>query len=830
MATNDKDSTNRLAITQSNVQETTITIRLQLPTGGLWKKQVKLLLFLSAVVCGVIGNSVLQIERNYASGVPWVWSAFFIWLFAEAHDNWDQINLWWRRQDRLGKSRLLARIIPVGLTLSGAILLIESVSAGSETFLGIARLAAARIALAFIIWIAIDIANILTRRRVGPSPRISGWITAPDDSPETINPGLTFEPFFWRHVEKARIMLLAMAIFSSTVIWTNTTGNLVELPTILLWIGNAALWALVFAPSKWSFLIWLRERIYAFRSIQWRQHRWVIIAFMMIMVFGMGFRLVDLNTVPRDMIPADHADDILDAYGIMQGRYHIMMIHGQAREPMHMYSMALLAQLPGLGFNFLTLKLVSAIEGLLALPVLFWMGIELMGSKSRKLGIVVGLMLAGLVAVSYWHVVIARSATRSQLTTVFTALVMIYLARALRHNRRSDFVILGLLIGFGMYAAPSTRAIPLAVVAALVLSLFLRQMSWQKRLNGVIHLAVTGLVAFMICLPMYHFSLENPFAFSVNFTEHLFGVEPGQPVQIDMAIIAQTFLSNIGSALGMFNWMGDTNWRWSVSFAPALDIFTGSFLVLGAASWLVRLIKFRRDPVEWMVPVVIFAMLLPLLLNIAYPFNNPNNTRASGAIPGIYLIAAVPIACVSLRLAHLFPGKFGRSLGLIFCAAVLLLANHRNTSLFFGRFPKVYEPAPYSHIGSVMRGFAESDGAWGNAIIIPYPAYWDERNISIEAGQPALRNAAWLSDVPAFIDDARRRTDDYRLNPNRDLLFIYAPEDAETARRLPEWFPRGRELELITYVSPTHRQHKFMLYRAQALGEEDLDRFLSQHS
>ena len=182
MATNDKDSTNRLAITQSNVQETTITIRLQLPTGGLWKKQVKLLLLLSALVCGVIGNSVLQIERNYASGVPWVWSAFFIWLFAEAHDNWDQINLWWRRQDRLGKSRLLARIIPVGLTLSGAILLIESVSAGSETFLGIARLAAARIALAFIIWIAIDIANILTRRRVGPSPRISGWITAPDDS------------------------------------------------------------------------------------------------------------------------------------------------------------------------------------------------------------------------------------------------------------------------------------------------------------------------------------------------------------------------------------------------------------------------------------------------------------------------------------------------------------------------------------------------------------------------------------------------------------------------------------------------------------------------
>ena len=828
--TDDNDSTNKLAKTQSNVQKTTITIRFQLPTSGFWRKQVKLLLFLSAVVCAVIGNSVLQIERDYASGTPWVWSAFFIWLFAEAHDNWDQIKLWWRRHDRLGKSRLLARTIPAGLAATGAFLLVESVSATRESFLGAVELAMARFALAFIFWVGIDIANNLIRQRVGPTPRFSGWITAPEDSPETINPDPTFEPFSWRHIKKARMMLLAMAIFSSAVIWTNTTGNLVELPIILLWIGNAALWSLVFAPSKWSFFIWLRERRIAFGSIQWRQHRWVIITFTMIMVFGMGFRLFDLDTVPRDMIPADHADDILDAYGIKQGRYHIMMIHGQAREPMHMYSMALLAQLPGLGFNFFTLKLLSAIEGLIALPVLFWMGIELMGSKNRKLGIVVGLILAGLVAVSYWHVVIARSATRSQLTTVFTALVMIYLARALRHNRRSDYVILGLLIGFGMYAAPSTRAIPLAVVAALVLSLFLRQMSWQKRLNVVLHLVVTGLVAFMICLPMVQVSLENPFAFSVNFTEHLFGAKPGQPVHLDIPVFAQTFMSNIGSALGMFNWMGDTNWRWSVSFAPVLDIFTGSFLVLGAASWLARLIKFRRDLVEWMVPLVIFSMLLPLLLNIAYPFNNPNITRASGAIPGIYLIAAVPIACISLRLARLFPGKLGRSLGLIFCAAVLLLANHRNTSLLFDKFPKVYEPAPYSHIGSVIRGFAESDGAWGNAIVIPYPAYWDERNISIEAGQPALRNTAWLPDVPAFIDDARRRTDDYRLNPNRDLLFIYAPEDEESSRQLQEWFPRGREMELATYVSPTHRQHRYMLYRAQALGEQELEGFLSQHS
>ena len=39
------------------------------------------------------------------------------------------------------------------------------------------------------------------------------------------------------------------------------------------------------------------------------------------------------------------------------------------------------------------------------------------------------------------------------LTPLVTALVVIVLARALRYNRRGDFILVGLALGFGLFAA-----------------------------------------------------------------------------------------------------------------------------------------------------------------------------------------------------------------------------------------------------------------------------------------------------------------------------------------------------------------------------------------
>ncbi|PJF20508.1 MAG: hypothetical protein CUN56_15815, partial [Phototrophicales bacterium] len=170
--------------------------------------------------------------------------------------------------------------------------------------------------------------------------------------------------------------------------------------------------------------------------------------------------------------------------------------------PIQMYLMALFSNLPGLGFNHFTLKLLAAIQSLITLPILFWLGVEVMGEKNRRFGVLVGLLLMALVAVSYWHVAISRQALRIVMTPIFTALLMIFLARAMRHNRRSDYIKAALVLGFGLYAYQAIRMLPVVIVAGIFIAILVQNISWRERLRYGVNLAVLVFISFMVFLPM----------------------------------------------------------------------------------------------------------------------------------------------------------------------------------------------------------------------------------------------------------------------------------------------------------------------------------------
>ena len=151
---------------------------------------------------------------------------------------------------------------------------------------------------------------------------------------------------------------------------------------------------------------WAAEKVDAWRRFRWRDNRWVIIAFAIIIIVGAYFRLANLDGLPKEMYP-DHADAIFDVFRIGQGHFEIMYTpRRDAREPLHYFLTALLSKSAwSLGMNHFTLKLAAALESILTLPLLFWAGLELMGERDRKFGLVVGLLVAGMVAVSFWHVV-----------------------------------------------------------------------------------------------------------------------------------------------------------------------------------------------------------------------------------------------------------------------------------------------------------------------------------------------------------------------------------------------------------------------------------------
>ncbi len=152
---------------------------------------------------------------------------------------------------------------------------------------------------------------------------------------------------------------------------------------------------------------------------------------------GAVFRLYDLSSTPPEMT-SDHIEKLLDALHVSEGYYGVFFPNNGGREGFQMYLVALIAKLPGVGFSFEALKLATVIEGLITLPALWWMARQVIGTDTderRRLGNWTGIALAGLVAISAWHVMLSRLGLRIVLTPLTTALVIGFLARAMRYNR-----------------------------------------------------------------------------------------------------------------------------------------------------------------------------------------------------------------------------------------------------------------------------------------------------------------------------------------------------------------------------------------------------------
>ena len=69
---------------------------------------------------------------------------------------------------------------------------------------------------------------------------------------------------------------------------------------------------------------------------------------------------------------------------------------------------------------------------------------------------------------------------------------------------------------------------------------------------------------------------------------------------------------------------------------------------------------------------------------------------------------------------------------------------------------------------------------------------------------------------------ALQRTDEIRLDQDRDLLFLHNVGDAHTTELLREWFPDGRQIIVQSYQP----EDSFVLYRVPALGDEGWAQFI----
>ena len=635
----------------------------------------------------------------------------------------------------------------------------------------------------------------------------------------------------WAGLHPLRALAGLAGLFFSVIAVRFTADNQFTFIGFWSWMASVLLWVLAVSPNGDGPYDWLKGLVSRVRHIQWRH--WTVVSLALIMLLAAAFRLSDLTGVAPEMT-SDHVEKILDARDVLNGERDIFFANNGGREPFQMYAMALLSQLPGLGLNFTTLKLLSALEGLASILLMYWMGREIVGEGDRRLGTLTGLLLAALVAASYWHTGLSRLGLRIILTTGVTAALLVFLARAMRHNRQGDYIKAGLVLGLGLYMYQAVRMLPVVIVVGVGMAFLFKARGWREHGRTILNFIVLVVIAFVVFLPMFGYSLQFPQDFWRRTSGRLLGDdvitttdeagnvierEPTLPERLEAFSSNMPILAgNVRNALLMFNWKGDVAWINGAPNQPAMDMFTGALLVVGLAAWLARMVR-RRDVFDWLVPLALVIMLLPSALSIAYPVENPSHTRTSGALPEAYLIAALPLALLVQSISQLVRGRRGVVASSVLVVFVVLGAYNINTRLYFDDHYEAYIDSsyPYSEAGRVLRGFAESDGGYGNVFMVASPYWWDHRALGIEAGQPdwphGIVSVSGLRDILFLAYD---RVDAFRLDADKDLLFLMAADDDESLAVLEAGFPQGRATLRQSYQP----DDQYRLYRVPAMGAE----------
>ncbi|OGO17345.1 MAG: hypothetical protein A2Z14_03515 [Chloroflexi bacterium RBG_16_48_8] len=174
--------------------------------------------------------------------------------------------------------------------------------------------------------------------------------------------------------------------------------------------------------------------------------------------------------------------------------------------------------------------------------------------------------------------------------------------------------------------------------------------------------------------------------------------------------------------------------------------------------------------------------MLPSILALAFPGENPAPNRASGAIVPVFTIAAIPLVLLPKWAKDAFKSQIAQGVAIALSVALFFLAASLNYNLVFNKFVDQHRQSTWNttEIGAVVRGFAETIGSYETAHVIPYPHWVDTRLVGINAGDPAKDYGVWPQDL-----------DKIPPEPDRPQLFIFKPEDTIALEQLKELYPQG---------------------------------------
>lgn len=521
------------------------------------------------------------------------------------------------------------------------------------------------------------------------------------------------------------------------------------------WRGN-----FVFA----KFAKWLRalpERLNEGLKIT----RWGLVVALAFLI-GVFYRTHMFGLVMPDMI-SDHAEKLLDVYDVINGQAKIFFTRNTGREPLQFYLIAWTMKVFRTGFSFTSMKIGTIALGVFSLPYIYLLGKEM---GNRRVGLF-AMLFAGM---AFWPNILARVALRFIFYPAFVAPALFHLIRGLRTGRRNDFILTGLFLGIGLHGYTPFRVVPgLVVIAVLLFVLHVRKLQMQR--SAILWLGIVSFVSLLVFLPLARYWQANPAAFNYRWTSRATDIDTefSDPAW-------QVFLQNTFDALSMFNVDDGEIWVVSIPHRPALDVVSAGLFVLGAVLLLGRYVRKRHWQDIFLLIAVPFLML-PSIMALAFPAENPAPNRAAGAMVVVFVIVGFAFDAILQAIEDKMGDKLGSRTALIVGTFLLLVSARANYSLLFNDYRIQIEERAWNtaEMGDVVRNFTDTVGSKDQVWVVAYPHWVDTRLVGMEAGFVEKDYALW--------PDAFEST----ISIPGPKMFLLKYDDLQDLQALQELYPTG---------------------------------------
>jgi len=357
---------------------------------------------------------------------------------------------------------------------------------------------------------------------------------------------------------------------------------------------------------------------------------------------------------------------------------------------------------------------------------------------------------------------------------LFVAPVMTFIIRGLRRQNLPDILWAGLFLGLGLHGYTPYRIMPILVVIGFLIYL-VHTGDKNLRLHSILALVIVAFASLLVFIPLLRFWVDNPNLFAYRAFSRLTGMEVG--FQNSPLVI---FLQNFWRASIMFFWDNGVIWAHSIPGRPALEVISGAFYFLGIAGLILRYFR-KWDWRDLFMLVSIPMLMMPSILSLAYPGENPCLNRTAGAIVPVFVIIGMAFVSIFRSINQYISVRAGRLALIIVVILLLVWSGINNYDLVFNQYFSIYQDASWntSEVGRVAAFFIESSGSPETTYVVGYPHWIDSRLVAINAGYPGLDFAIFPEEIPVTQTDPRAK------------VFFLNIHDEENSQLIQQTFPSG---------------------------------------